>query len=155
VPGLALTHFSVCNFGIWQRKTWRDIFQASEKRDQRAHQPLPPPTALRPRLPHADRGTSDLGGWPATTENSGPKCRARRDPGQTHPSGSHPSESTRALHAKTLSSLTNKLLQRHPIEIVTTDFAHQKSRKLLSKFIRSELTLDRTYNDFLDFSFAR
>ena len=41
--------------------------RASEKGDRRLHRPLPPPTALRSRLPHADRGATHLGRWTATT----------------------------------------------------------------------------------------
>ena len=56
--------------------------RTSEKGARRLHRPLPPPPTLRPRLPHADRGTPHLGRWTTTTENSALTCRARRDPGQ-------------------------------------------------------------------------
>src|SRR5438128_61572 len=44
--------------------------RASTKGDRRLHRPLPPATALRTRLPNADRGAPHLARWTATTENS-------------------------------------------------------------------------------------
>ncbi len=48
-----------------------------EKGDRRLHRQLPPPPALRPPLPDPGRGPADLGGWTATSENSGLKCQPR------------------------------------------------------------------------------
>jgi putative transposase len=69
-------------FGKLKERLVRDP-RPGEKGDRRLHPDLPAPTAQRPPLPDTGRGATDLGGWTATSQNSGLKCRPRRGPGHT------------------------------------------------------------------------
>ena len=50
-------------------------------RDRRLRRALPPPPALRARLPDADRGTPNLGASTRATEARGLRCQLRRGAG--------------------------------------------------------------------------
>ncbi len=75
------THLLISVHSITEIHPEQQRLVLAEPPRRRLHRRVPPPPAQRPPLPNAGRGAQDLGGWSATTENSGLKCRARRGPG--------------------------------------------------------------------------